>query len=341
MTVRVGFVGVGARSVREMLDLALMPNVEIVALCDVDLQRCEAAVRQVQERVGTERAPVRAGRFAEVADMLSAADPDAVYVSLPPFAHGGIEHALLAAGKAICVEKPVALTSEIAREIASGIRRRGVVSSVAYQLRYGPALQKARQILDGRVIGLVAALRLGGLPDSPWWRVQAQSGGMLVEQHTHGVDLMRYIAGEVESVYAQADTRLLDYVPGLDIHDVSCATVRFASGAVGTIVNSCAAAHASQAPFGNGVHFVADGVTVSVSGKEVVAVWEDGRREVFGEDEAAANFQMNQAFISAVETGDRSGVLSDYDEGVRTLEVTLAALESARRGEVVRVDVWR
>jgi predicted dehydrogenase len=334
--VRVGFVGVGGRAVVEMLDLAQMPDVEVAALCDVAPERIDQAVARVREATGPGPGLTTVPRFADYRDMLREVDLDAVYVSLPPFAHGAIEHAVLDAGKAICVEKPVALTMDVAREIERHVEEAGVVSSAAYQLRYGSHLQKAREILADQTIGLVIAPRLGPLPRTPWWRVQSKSGGMLVEQHTHGIDLMRYLAGEVATVYAQADTLLLTNVPDLDIHDVNAATLRFTSGAVGSIVNTCAVPTPREVPLGLMVHFVAREVTVSYGFAETVAVWSDGRREVFADD-GQSNFRLNRAFVDAVKTGDRSGILSDYAEGVKSFEVSYACLLSAERNEVVRI----
>ncbi len=194
--VRIGFVGAGGRTVREMLDLMQIPEAEVAALCDIDPPRCQQAVQRVKDRLGdgtatpgapgiAERAKaLRPAVYPDVQRMLEGTELDAVYVSLPPFAHGAIEHAIIDAGKAIFVEKPVALAPTEGREIRDHIAQEGVISCVGYQLRYSTAVQHARRILEGVPIGLVMAIRLGGLPATPWWRVQDRSGGMLIEQHT-------------------------------------------------------------------------------------------------------------------------------------------------------------
>ncbi|HEX2033642.1 MAG TPA: Gfo/Idh/MocA family oxidoreductase [Chloroflexota bacterium] len=347
MTVRIGFVGAGGRTVREMLDLVQIPDAEIVALCDVDLERCAPAVQRVKDRTASggnaaaiERAQaLQPAFYPDVQRMLDGSELDAVYVSLPPFAHGAVEHAVVDAGKAIFVEKPVAITMTEAREIQAHIEERGVISCVGYQSRYSTAVQAARQRLQGVPIGLLIAIRLGGLPGTPWWRVQDRSGGMLIEQHTHGVDLMRYLAGEVESVFAYAGTRLLTEVPNLDIADVNAATIRFMSGAVGSIVNSCAlqAGQGSPPNLSGAVHVVAKDMTLMVSaGALQVMRPERQREEVPGEGDA--NLRMNQVFVEAVKSGDGQAILSDYAEGVRTFAVTYACHLSATEGREVRLD---
>jgi len=344
--VRLGFVGAGGRTVREMLDLVQIPGATIAALCDVDEPRCAQAVQRVRERTAagsdaaaTERARALAPDvYPDVQRMLDGTDLDAVYVSLPPFAHGAIEHAIIDAGKAIFVEKPVAITPTEGREILDHIRQKGVTSCVGYQLRYSTAVQAARRVLEGVPIGLVMAIRLGGLPGTLWWRVQSRSGGMLVEQHTHGVDLMRYLAGEVVSASAYANTALLNDVPNLDIADVSAASVRFASGAVGSIVNSCALQPGQGSPpnLAGPVHVIARDMTVMVSAAGLT-VMRPGQAREETEAEGDPNLRMNRVFVEAVRSGDASAILSDYEDGLRTFELTYACQLSADEGREVHL----
>ena len=346
MAARLGFVGAGGRTVRELLDLVQVPEAEIAALCDIDVPRCEQAVQRVRDRTAQgsdEAAKERAaaldpGIYPDVHRMLDGSELDAVYVSLPPFAHGEIEHAIVDAGKAIFVEKPVAITMKEAREIDAHIKEKGVISCVGYQSRYSTAVQEARRRLQGVPIGVVIAIRLGGLPGTAWWKVQSKSGGMLIEQHTHGVDLMRYLAGEVDSVFAFANTALLTDVEGLDIADVNAATLRFRSGAVGSIVNTCALQPGQGSPqnLSGSVHIVGKNVTAQVgAGGATFMLPERQRQEIPAEGDP--NLTMNRTFVRAVQSGDRSGILSDYADGMRTFELTYACQLSADQGQEIRL----
>jgi len=338
--VTIGFVGVGGRATEEMRDLLDMEGVRLGAFCDVAPGRCEEALAFCNRFLAEQgRGPIDVPCFRDVRAMLAAVPLDAVYVSVPTFAHGDIEHAILDAGKALFVEKPIALELAVAREIADHARRAGVVTCVGYQLRYASTTQLARVLLRGRTVGMAVALRFGGLPDTPWWRVQRQSGGMLIEQHTHGVDLLRYLVGEVQRVYAEADTLLLTDVPGLDIADVHAATLRFANGAVGTLGNSCALRDGLALPRElSQIHILAKDLALSLAaGSRLVATHAGGERE---EHAAAPGFNraMNEAFVHAVRTGDRSRILSDYDDALRTFAVTYACHVSATTGRVVDLD---
>lgn len=338
MPVRVGFVGVGGRAGEEMRDLLGMEGVALAAFCDVAPGRCEQALAHCN-RIQQERGapPIRVPFFSDVREMLAAVELDAVYVSVPTFAHGAIEHAILDAGRHLFVEKPIAIDMTVAREIADHARRAGVVTCVGYQLRYTEAARRARELLHDRTVGMAVAFRFGGLPDTPWWRVQRQSGGMLIEQHTHGVDLLRFLVGEVTRVYAEADTRLLTDVPGLDIADVNVATLRFASGAVGALGNSPALRRGMALPWPlSEIHVLAKDLTLSLAGTRVTVRREGAAPEEF-EGDNDFNRELNEAFVHAVRTGDRSRILSPYDDALRSFEVTYACHLSSVRQQVVRI----
>jgi predicted dehydrogenase len=335
--VRLGFVGTGGRATAEMRELATMPDVTLAAFCDIVPEKCAAALDLVNAslvQAGTP--PIRVPFFKEAGEMLAAVELDGVYVSLPPFVHGPIEHAILDARRALFVEKPIGLDMTVTREIEAHAREAGVVTCVGYQLRYSPAIDRARELLAGRPIGMAVATRFGGVPPTPWWRVQRQSGGMLIEQHTHGVDLLRCLVGEVESVYAQADTRLLTDMAGLDIADVNAATLRFASGAVGLVGNSCALVGGLRALGLAATAILAKGLILQLGGREATANFEGGRTEALPSG-GNANRRLNEAFVHALRTGDRSRIRSDYSDGLRSFEVTYACHLSATRNAPVRI----
>ncbi len=337
MAVKIGFIGAGGRSVREMRDLVKIPEAEVVALCDIDAERCRAAVTTISQALPAGSPPWTPRVFTDYRQMLEQVDLDAVYISLPTFAHGQIDHDVIAAGKAVLIEKPIALELSVAKEIAAHIREAGVMNSVGYQMRYAAATARVREALQGVPVGMVVALRWGGLPRTPWWRVQEQSGGMLIEQHTHGVDLVRYFVGEAETVYAAADTLLLRDVPGLTIFDVNAVTVRFRNGAVGLVGNSPAATAGVPPQLGM-IHILAKDLTVSAGFGECVIRRPGQEPEQFAGDEDP-NFLLNQAFVSAVASQMQAGILSPYDDALKTFALTYAAQKSAEwRCEVRLTD---
>ena len=84
-------------------------------------------------------------------------------------------------------------------------------------------------------------------PPPEWWRREDRSGGQMVEQATHIIDLARFLAGDVTEVFGLAARRDRDDFPGLDVPTATTATLRFASGAIATSPRPacCAGATAS------------------------------------------------------------------------------------------------
>ena len=142
MTVRVGFIGTGNIATPHLTNLQQIEHAEVVGLCDVSVDRCEAAINRVNGALNARSRPgeprvseLSAKTFTSAADMIDAVDPDAVYIAVPPFSHGDLERSVIAAGKHIFVEKPVALTMDLARDIESRIFDAGLISAVGYQSR--------------------------------------------------------------------------------------------------------------------------------------------------------------------------------------------------------------
>jgi len=328
---RVAFIGAGARSVGHMMALSHLPDVEVVALADLDTARAEQTQEQANARRKADSPPIQAKIFADYRRMLDEAAPDCTYLVLPPYVHGQLDHDIIDYGKPVLFEKPVALDITLAREIADHIRQKGIVNAAGYQMRYSSAVQKPKAMLAGQTIGMAISVRLSGLPGTPWWRVQSKSGGMLVEQHTHAVDLMRYLCGEIESVYAVAANRFSQDVPDLDIFDMNAVTVRFAGGAPGIIGNSCAAPAGAAVFPPHLVHVVAQDMVLSVNtNKSVVHRAGAEPEEILPEE--SDNYVMAKAFVEATRSGRQEGILSSFDDALKTLGVTLACQRSAEAG---------
>lgn len=341
MSVRIGFVGVGLIAISHLVNLQQNPDAEVVALCDLSLERVESAKEQVNRKIaglnqkGSQFPLLEGVAYADLSTMLKREELDALYVALPPFAHGEPEKMAIEAGVHLFVEKPVALNMGLAREISSLIEERQLISSVGYQLRYSDLVDRAKVLLKDRRVGMVITTRVGGVPGAPWWKVQSKSGGQLVEQATHEMDLLRYLIGEIESVYASAGTRLLSSQPNFDIYDVNAMTITFEDGTVGTFANSCAAYYGS--PRGaRGINIIAEDMGLSYNHSSLQILTSNGEEELkLGVSPMAL---ADNAFVEAVKSGDASRIRSPYSDALRTLAVTLAAELSVRDKRPVAVD---
>ncbi len=321
---RVGFIGCGgiAREYLQRLDgvgLESKPDVQVVAFCDLDTRRAHdlAAGRD-------------AAVFTDYRVMLDTARLDAVFDNLPPFARGDELVQAAEAGCAIFTTKPLGLDLAVGRRSLAAIEAAGVVNSVGYMFRYSGITAYAKRLLTDRPPALVLGHVLGSMPGG-WSAQRALSGGQIVEQSTHLVDLARYLAGDVRQVYALGRTGA---VPDrVDYEDRSTLTLDFSGGAVGNIASTCAVWQ-----FVWGCTLIARDLHLDL----VYDAWTvrgqvDGR-PVDYHDSVSGYPEQVAAFIHAVETGDRSGILCTYRDGLATLATTLAATRSLVSGRPEPVE---
>lgn len=320
--VRVGFIGCGGIAQGHLRALNTHPHAQVVAVCDVN---AEAAGRAAEKTGGEPYVDYRA--------MLERGDLDAAYLCLPPFAHGEIDLAVIQRGLPFFVQKPVALDMATARQIAGAAREKGIITCVGYQLRYSGSTDAAREALAGRTIGLANGYYWCGSGRSTGhWLVQrAKSGGQLVEQATHTLDMLRYLVGEVRSVYALQDRRILTET---DCPDVNALALRFENGAVGTFTATWAL-HGGDWSQANLCEITFDDSRLRWTAG-TLTVHEGGAPR----EEKRPDASIDAAFVDAVRLNDPSLIRSSYDDAVRTLAVTLAADESARGGQPVDVAAF-
>ncbi len=322
MSVRMGFIGTGGIAQGHMDRLSAIDGVEMAAFCDVQMDRAQAAAEKFS-----------GAAYDSFEKMLDGEDLTAVFVGTPPFAHGDIEPACCEKGLHMLIEKPLALDCDMARPILKAVEDSGIITCVAYKYRWDDHVIKAREMLAGRKIGLVFGNFWGSMPGVPWWRVQEQSGGQMVEQTTHIVDMARYLAGDVVKVQAfEAKQVMAGKVESFNIADAAAANLLFESGAVGNISNTCMLAGWGQ----SSCRVMAEDFTLNIAGAALTWTDADGSDEYTMQADGYTG--EDQAFIHAIETGDRSVIHSDYADAYKSLAVTVAANVSGQAGGEV-IDV--
>jgi predicted dehydrogenase len=251
---------------------------------------------------------------------------------VPPFAHGVAETAVLSAGIPLFVEKPLATTAETAERVGALVAAAGLLTAVGHHWRYLDVVERARRLLDSRPVRLIGGTWLDTVPPVGWWPVRERSGGPVVEQAAHVLDLARLFAGEVDEVFAMGDGRPPE-VPGADVDGVTTATLRFRSGALGTLSTTCVLGWKQRA----GLEVVADGLWLSVSesGLAIRADGADPVEEVVAADPAAARVAVDRAFVDAVR-GIGDDVRVPYAEALRTHRLACALASSAATGRPTR-----
>jgi myo-inositol 2-dehydrogenase / D-chiro-inositol 1-dehydrogenase len=376
-TVRIGMVGAGAVAARHARTLLAMDGVEVAGIADPALERA----RELADEVG-------AAVYPNHMELLDAGRLDALYICVPPFAHGPPELAAIDAGLPFFVEKPVAIDEQTATSVAARLAGRPLVTCTGYHWRWLDIFDRAAELLADRPARLVQCSWLDKVPPPTWWLRRDGSGGQTIEQTTHVLDVARGLAGEVTEVHAFASratgppvhqpapshptapvqraapghpdapaqraapshptsrsagprtgrvadgadegTRLSTApeaspeagLPGADVPEVTAASLRFASGAVGTVASTCLLPRLHQAR----VQVVADGLSLELSETDLL-VELDGRRTAYRAG-ADPRPRPDRDFVAAVRGGpDRIRV--PWPEAYRTHLLACAITKSA------------
>jgi predicted dehydrogenase len=308
-------VGAGAVAARHVRTLLAMDGVEVAGVADPALDRAA----ELAELAG-------AAAYPSHMELLAAERLDALYVCVPPFAHGPPELAAIEAGLPFFVEKPVAIDQATAAGIAAALAGRPLVTCTGYHWRWLDIFDRAADLLAERPARLVQCAWLDKVPPPPWWPRRDGSGGQVIEQTTHVLDTARALAGEVAEVHAFGARQA-----AAEIHDVSVANLRFASGAVGTVVSSCLLPRLQRA----GVQVVADGLSLELSETELVV--EAGGRCDAWTAEGSARPRPDRDFVAAVRGGE-DRVRVPWPEAYRTHLLACAITRSADEGRALRLE---
>jgi myo-inositol 2-dehydrogenase/D-chiro-inositol 1-dehydrogenase len=316
MTVRVGLVGAGAVGARHARTLAGFDDVELVAIYDPVVASAEALAGETG-----------AGTVDGVASLL-AAGLDAVWLCVPPFAHGELELSVVRAGVPLFVEKPLAADLTVAELVADAVAAADLPTATGYHWRHLDTVDRARSALAGTAVRLVAARWWGTTPPPPWWSRQDRSGGQVVEQATHVLDLVRVLAGEVVEVVGGAAP---SSAGARDVPDATAAVLRFDSGAVGTISTSCVLPVLTAA----GLDVIGDGIAVQLDESALHIRTRDG--DEHAQSTVDGRTAVDRAFVDLLSGEAAAAGLVDVAEALRTHRLAWAVAEAARTGAAVRM----
>lgn len=308
----------------------------LVAVCDVDVD----TARRRADAWGVPQV------YADAERMFAEAGLDVVSICTPVSTHHALVLAAVRAGLHVLCEKPIALDLAEAQEMIDAADEAGVVLQIGHQLRSDGAVARARRMIEDGVLGEIAFVRLrqahdwGGADQvRPSFATRASGGGgTLLDNGCHLMDLARYLAGDAEEVYARVATRRWP----IELEDTSVVSLRFASGALGTIENAWTATGWEEGFWIYGsegslewtnrhaqptlVHSFRDSPGTTWSETDVA------RYDFAGE---RAHHRQIRSFLASVR-GEEPVVCSGHD-GMEAVRIILAAYDSASRNLPVRL----
>jgi predicted dehydrogenase len=325
--------------------IAATPGARLVAVCRRDASRCAEAAAEFG-------VPCEDNEQA----VLARSDVDAVCVASPSGRHAAQVVAAARAGKHVLVEKPLALSLADADAMIAACRTAGVRLGVALQRRTEPCYQALRAAIEAGELGRLVL----GTTTVPYFRAQAyydsadwrgtrslDGGGALMNQGIHLADLLLWMMGDAEEVCAYAAT----LARSVEVEDCLSASVRFRSGALGSVLATTAASPG----FPHRVEVYGTAGGVQIEGERVVQ-WATGIQtlptEATPQPPAAAGAGSSPTGIGATA---HTRILADFvaairearppmitgEEARRSLAFVLAIYESARTGRPVRLAAER
>lgn len=316
---RVGFIGVGGIAQRHLGVLEQFGDVELAGFADPDFDRAVAAA----SRFGAKAYPDHAA-------LLDDASLDAIYICIPPFAHGEVERAVIARKLPFFVEKPLSLDIDLADALAVEIATAGLITAVGYHWRYLDTVEDAKRLLADRPAQLLSGYWLDQTPPPQWWWHKNQSGGQMVEQATHIIDLARYLVGDVSQVFGLVGHTDRTAFPDLDVPTVSTASLRFASGAIGNIGSTCLLNWGHRI----GLHLFSEGMALELTDHDLMV--DVGAGRPVRQAEGDPIWREDRDFIDAVK-GEANRIRCPYGEALESHRVALAISASAREGRAIDI----
>lgn len=312
---------------------------KLAAVCDINRERASAFGEKYQVPF-----------FTDMHDMMRSIGPTVDAISILTESGNHAAHALALApyGKHLVIEKPMALTLADADAMIQACDIAGIKLFVVKQNRYNKPVVKLREALESKrfgklVLGTVRVrwCRTQEYYDQDDWRgTWSMDGGVFANQASHHVDLLEWMLGEPESVFAKSSTALVD----IETEDTGVAVIKFRNGALG-IVEATTATRPKDLE--GSLSILGEKGSVEIGGFAVneMKSWnfitpneEDGS--------VIANFKQNppdvygyghvaylQHVIDAIAHG--SPALVDGLEGRKSLELIVAIYESIETGREV------
>jgi len=321
----------------ELLGYSQIEGAQLCAVCDSELGRAEKIGNQFQVPA-----------YADMNEMMSKEHVDVVVVLTPSGLHAEHVINLSRYGKHIMVEKPMALSIEDTEKMIYACDENNIKLFVIKQNRFNVPVVKLREALDaGRfgklILGTVRvrwARHQAYYDQDPWRGTWDMDGGVLTNQASHHVDMLEWMMGDVESVFAKMTTALAD----VETEDTAIVTLKFKNGALGIIEATTATRpknlEGSISILGENGTVVVGGLAVNEMQTWVFEDIQDGDSEVLQE------FSVNppnvygfghQAYYEHVVDCIKSGSANLVDglQGRKSIELISAIYESAETGKEV------
>lgn len=337
---KVGVIGCGSIAIhRHLSEYSANESVEIVAVCDIIEERANNAAKQFGGKA-----------YTDYEALLADDEIDAVSVCLPNYLHAPVSIAALNVGKHVLCEKPMATSREEAAAMIEAAKSNGKKLMIGHNQRFVGSHQKAKQLIEAGELGKIYSFRTAfGHPGPESWSIDGRESwffnkdeafiGAMGDLGVHKTDLIRYLLGEeIVEVAGFVETNAKE---NTDVDDNAVCVLKTESGVIGTLAASWA------------YTAIQDNSTVIYGEKGVLRLEDDPKYSLIAN---YTNGEVVNYELGAIQTNEEGGqhtthvidhfvtaVLDDTEvpvsgeEGKKSLEVVLAALESNETKTIVKL----
>ena len=339
--VRFGIIGCGVIAPWHARAITNLGEAELVACCDI-----------IPERAENLAADFGISRFyTDHHELLASDEVDAVCVCTPSGLHAPVTIDAAKAGKHVMCEKPVEITLAKIDAMVTACRDAGVKLGVIFQRRTLPTCRRIKQAIESGKLGKMVLgdaylkyFRSQEYYDSGDWRGtwELDGGGALMNQGVHMVDILRWIMGPIDTIYAFAD----HLARKIEVEDTACAVIKWQSGAFGVLQGTTSVTpgmHHRLELHGELGSITTEGDNIvrwSVPGEEKKADDKVAEGESAATDPKAIGTEGHQLQIQDLCHAifeDRDPMVTG-EEARKAVEVILAVYESARTGKPVKLS---
>lgn len=337
-TIKVAVIGCGSiAKYRHLPEYAANKQVEIVAVCDTIAERAEEMAAQYKAKA-----------YTDYKEIVNLEEVDVISVCLPNYLHAPVSIESLNASKHVLCEKPMATSKEEAEAMIHAAKVNNKKLMIAHNQRFVPSHQKAKEIIDSGKLGKIYSFKTTfGHPGPEAWSIDGAESwffnkdqafiGAMGDLGVHKSDLMRYLLGEFSEVGAFIETNAKQ---NTEVDDNAVCILRTENGIIGTL----AASWAYTA--GNG-----DNSTVIYGENGILKLEADPEYSLIEEYRTGEVVKHQLGKIQTNEEGGQttSHVIAHFiesilenreplingEEGYKSLQVILAALESQETKQII------
>lgn len=328
--VKVGLYGAGGHVVTQHLpNLKSFDNAKIVAICDIDGDKAQAAATQFD--IPTV--------YTDGLKMVAEEPLDALWSIVPAAARPAVEIAAAKKGIHLFCDKPQTLDMKSALEIDDALKQSGAMSTVCFRERYRPIFQEAKKLLDDKEIVHIRFQNVDPLPpddpdtDRPGWEKIIEGHANFLGWGPHAIDYCRYVSGldidQVQAFFCERDTYHVPLSTMYNFRMSNSATMTM------TFLHTSANTPANEPWF---LFYYEGGYLAIYNGYSHI---EMNGHTVYRSEQFQPWRELDYTFIKAIENGDDSELLNDFSDGLKTHAPLLAGWESSKRGGIpINIDTF-